>query len=70
MKIEADILVAKRVTIEVPPKFEPFVRAWLKGDDERTDKDWDLVESHTFEEMFSKVLKEEVNDVEIYDYTL
>ena len=59
MKITFDVLVSKRMEIDIPAHWMPYVEAWLAGDDERTDEQWDLVECHQWEEMIDEFLAED-----------
>lgn len=68
MKITFDVLVSKRMEIDIPTHWMPYVKAWLAGDEERTDEQWDLVESHSWNEIVNEFLPEdeEAHEVEIY----
>ena len=68
MKITFDVLVSKRMEIDIPAHWMPYVEAWLAGDDERTDEQWDLVENHSWNEIVNEFLPEdeEAYDVGIY----
>ena len=68
MKIAFDVLVSKRMEIDIPTHWMPYVKAWLAGDEERTDEQWDLVESHSWNEIVNEFLPEdeEAHEVEIY----
>lgn len=68
MKIIFDVLVSKRMEIDIPTHWMPYVEAWLAGDEERTDEQWDLVESHSWNEIINEFLPEdeEAYEVEIY----
>lgn len=68
MKITFDILVPKRMEIDIPAHWMPYVEAWLAGDEERTDEQWDLVESHSWNEIVDEFLPEdeEAHEVGIY----
>lgn len=63
-----DIRMNKQFNI--PKKWQSFFDAWVTDDEDRTDKQWELVEKYTFEDFVKEQLPFvcEVNDVEIYDY--
>ena len=63
-----DIRMNKQFNI--PKKWQGFFDAWVTDDEDRTDKQWELVEKYTFEDFVKEQLPFncEVNDVEIYDY--
>lgn len=71
MKMIATLTITKQITIDsIPYKYRDFFNAWFKDEDDRTDEDWDLLEQHSFEEMFSHITGETVVDVDIDDFDL
>lgn len=68
MKITFDVLVSKRMEFDVPAHWVPFVEAWIADDEERTEEQWKVAESHTWKEMVEELLPEdeEVHDAELY----
>ena len=68
MKITFDVLVSKRMEIDIPAHWIPYVEAWFASDEERTDEQWDLIENHSWNEIIDEFLPEdeEAHEVEIY----
>ena len=69
MKIAFDVLVSKRMEIDIPAHWMPYVKAWLAGDEERTDEQWDLVESHSWNEIVNEFLPEDEEAYEVGIYS-
>ena len=69
MKIIFDVLVSKRMEIDIPTHWMPYVEAWLASDEERTDEQWDLVESHSWNEIVNEFLPEDEEAYEVAIYS-
>lgn len=67
MKIKFDVLVSKQMEIDIPAHWMPYAEAWFANEDERTEKQWGLLECHFWNEMIEEFLPEdeEVYEVEI-----
>lgn len=68
MKITFDILVSKQMEIDVPAHWIPYAEACFTNEEERTNEQWGLIESHSWNEMIEEFLSEdeEAHEVEIY----
>ena len=67
MKLLMDVTIYKTVEINPSPNsnLEKYMKAWLTDEDNRTDKEWELIETHSLAEMVSKYLGEDVIEAEI-----
>jgi hypothetical protein len=71
MKVSADIVIAKRIEIEIPCEYEYYIRPFFKDDSERTAEDWYMIlENNDFclTDLFSIILNEDVQEVELLNY--
>ena len=68
MKIIFDVLVSKQMEIDIPSHWMPYAEAFFTDEEERTDEQWDLVESHSWNEIVDEFLPndEEAHEVGIY----
>lgn len=69
-KVTLDFNIRMHKQFDIPKKWQDFFDAWVADDEDRTDKQWELVDKYTFEDFVKEQLPFvcEVNDVEIYDY--
>jgi hypothetical protein len=67
MKIKFDVTVSKQMEIDVPANWMPFAKAYFTNEEERTNEQWDLLDSHTWGEMIEEFLAE---GEELYETTI
>lgn len=69
VEMEFDVFVGKRIEInEIPERWVEWFEAWDTCDDKRTDEQWDLVEKHTWEEVLSDIIGEDINEASLWSY--
>lgn len=68
IKVEYDIRVEKEFI--VPEEWEKFFDTWqYVNEEEYTDEQWDLLESHSLEEFIEEQINDEaVSNAEVIDY--
>lgn len=68
MKLLMGVTIYKTVEINPSPNsnLEKYIKAWLTDEDDRTNKEWELIENHSLDEMVSKYLGEDVTEAELY----
>lgn len=66
---EFSMRMTKTVRIsELSKKWQQFIEAWFKDEDDRTDADWDIVEENSFDIMLSELFDCEADNAECLNY--
>lgn len=68
--VTIDCYAARRVTVninELNERGRDFMTAWITDDEERTNKQREILDSTSLEEIFSDFLQEDVYEVEVYE---
>ncbi len=69
MKVKVEYCAPREIEVEIPQMYEEFWKAYIKDEDDRTDREWDLVDNFTIEAMISNITGDDIlGHVDIIDY--